>query len=158
MSDNIENVYEAPESNLSQNNSSNNKPILDFERFSAWGVFFLTFLTLGIYGVYWLVSRTQKANSLAKHQLNINLLYGYIALYVINFALSFAALPPVLSFILSLSSFVIGLVVIFTLRTSLVELINEGSNEPVKLGGIMTFFFNIIYFQYKINEAIDNQK
>ncbi|WP_024610168.1 DUF4234 domain-containing protein [Pseudoalteromonas sp. TB64] len=158
MSEGTENIYEAPESNLSQDNDSKNKPILEFERFSAWGVFFLTLITLGIYGVYWLYSRINKANTLAKNKVNKNLLYGYLAMYVINFALSFATIPPMLSIVISLTSMVLGLVVIFSLRSSFIELINEGSKEPVKLGGILTVFFNIIYFQYKINEAIDNQK
>jgi len=95
---------------------------------------------------------------LAKHKVNQNLVYGYIVLYVINFALAFTAIPEVISSIFSIITFIVGLVFIFSLRTSLQELINEGSNEPVHLSGILTFFFYAIYFQYKINEAIDNQK
>lgn len=158
MSENTSNVYEAPEANLTQTNGSSNKPILNFERFSAWGVFFLTIITIGIYGVYWLISRTNKANALATKQVSQGLIYGYLALYVVNFILSFTGAPPALSLSISLASMVVGLIYIFTLRASITELINEGSSEPVKLGGVKTFFFNIIYFQYKINEAIDRQK
>lgn len=158
MSEESANIYEAPEAELTQQNTSGNKPILNFDRFSAWGVFFLSLITLGIYSIYWLVSRTNKANALAKHQVNQNLVYGYIALYVINFAVAFTSIPEVFSSIISIITFIVGLVFIFSLRTSLKELINEGSNEPVHLSGILTFFFYAIYFQYKINEAIDNQK
>lgn len=158
MSENTSNLYEAPEANLTEVNKSGDKPILRFERFSAWGVFFLTLITFGIYGVYWLVSRTNKVNALATKKVSPAIVYGYVAVYVLNLVLSFVTVSPVLSLIISLASMVIGLVFIFTLRSSISELINEGSNEPVKLGGIKTFFFNIIYFQYKINEAIDLQK
>ncbi|MEI8642978.1 DUF4234 domain-containing protein [Pseudoalteromonas sp. Hal040] len=158
MSEESANIYEAPEAELTQQNNGGNKPILNFERFSAWGVFFLSLFTLGIYGVFWLVSRTNQANTLAKHKVSQNLVYGYIALYVINIGLAFTSIPEGLSAIVSLASFVVGIVLVFSLRTSIKELINEGSNEPVHLGGILTFFFNVIYFQYKINEAIDNQK
>ena len=158
MSEESTNVYEAPEAELTQANTSVNKPILNFERFSAWGVFFLSLITLGIYALYWLVSRANKANALAKHQVNQNLIYGYVAIYVINFVLAFTDISEVLSAVASIISLIVGLVFIFSLRTSLKELINEGSNEPVHLSGILTFFFYAIYFQYKINEAIDNQK
>ena len=158
MSEESANIYEAPEAELTQQNNGGNKPILNFDRFSAWGVFFLCLITLGIYAIYWLVSRTNKANALAKHQVNQNLVYGYIALYVINIAVAFTSIPEVFSSIISIITFIVGLVFIFSLRASLKELINEGSNEPVHLSGILTFFFYAIYFQYKINEAIDNQK
>ena len=158
MSEESANIYEAPEAELTQQNTGGNKPILNFDRFSAWGVFFLSLITLGIYAIYWLVSRTNKANALAKHQVNQNLVYGYIALYVINIAVAFTSIPEVFSSIISIITFIVGLVFIFSLRVSLKELINEGSNEPVHLSGILTFFFYAIYFQYKINEAIDNQK
>lgn len=158
MSENTSNVYEAPAANLTENNESTNKPILNFDRFSAWGVFFLAIITFGIYGVYWLISRTNKANALATKQISQGLIYGYLALYAANLILSFTEVMPVLSIIISLASIVVGLIYIFSLRASISELINEGSSEPVKLGGVMTFFFNVIYFQYKINEAIDLQK
>lgn len=158
MSEESANIYEAPEAELTQQNNGGNKPILNFDRFSAWGVFFLCLFTFGIYSVYWLVSRTNKANALAKNQVSQGLVYGYVALYIINIGLAFTSIPEGLSAIVSLASFVVGIVLVFSLRTSIKELINEGSNEPVHLGGILTFFFNVIYFQYKINEAIDNQK
>ena len=158
MSEESANIYEAPEAELTQQNTGGNKPILNFDRFSAWGVFFLSLFTLGIYSIYWLVSRANKANALAKHQVNQNLIYGYIAIYAINFVLAFTDISEVLSAMASIISLIVGLVFIFSLRTSLKELINEGSNEPVHLSGILTFFFYAIYFQYKINEAIDNQK
>lgn len=157
MSENTANLYQAPESNLNEPQSGR-KPILEFERFTAWAVFFLAIFTFGIYSAYWLVSRTKQANSLAKNQVNINLVYGYIGLVVAQLVFAFAAPESLLGSLVSLASFVVLLIVVFTLRTSLTELINEGSEEPVKLGPILTFFFNIIYFQYKINEAIDKQR
>ncbi|MBB1422726.1 DUF4234 domain-containing protein [Pseudoalteromonas sp. SG43-7] len=158
MSENTSNVYEAPAANLTKNNESGDKPVLNFDRFSAWGVFFLAVITFGIYGVYWLISRTNKANALATKQISQGLIYGYLALYVANLILSITEVLPVLSIIISLASILVGLIFIFSLRSSISELINKGSSEPVKLNGVLTFFFNIIYFQYKINEAIDQQK
>ncbi|AXV64707.1 DUF4234 domain-containing protein [Pseudoalteromonas lipolytica] len=158
MSNETSNLYQAPEATLTDANSSGNKPILNFDRFSAWGVFFLSVFTLGIYSVYWLVNRTNLANSLAKHQVSQGLIYGYVGLYAVNIILSIAGVSPELGGVVSLISFVVAIILIFSLRTSLTELINESSDEPVKLNGILTFFFNVIYFQYKINEAIDKQK
>jgi hypothetical protein len=40
----------------------------------------------------------------------------------------------------------------FSMRTSLMEYFNHEENIHLQLSGVMTFFFNIIYFQYHFNQ------
>lgn len=156
----IENVFEAPQANLTDSNPE--KPVLKMERFSAWGVFLLTVVTFGIYYPYWLINRAKKINLLSKvSKANLAMLYTYVALYIATIVMS-AIFPEdspmtIVNGVVSIVTMVPLLIGVFSMRRAVEEVINEGNQEPVHLGGILTFFFSAIYFQYKINEAIDNQ-
>ncbi len=156
-----QNAFEAPKADLSTPATSN--PILEMKRFTAWGVFGLSMITLGLYYLYWLFTRTKQINLLSKvAKVNVVALYVYIAATLISnvgqFALNQEALVgSIFTFVISIASLVAYIMTVFSARKALQEVINEGSQEAVKLGGILTFFFSAIYFQYKINEAIDNQ-
>ncbi|WP_426369516.1 DUF4234 domain-containing protein [Pseudocolwellia sp. HL-MZ7] len=156
-----QNAFEAPKADLSTPVTEN--PILEMKRFTAWGVFGLTIITFGLYYLYWLYTRMNKINSLSVvAKANLTALYAYIVISVLNNIGSFAidetqtALFMIIG-LLGIIGFVALLIAIFSTRKALSEIINKGSQEEVKLGGILTFFFSVIYFQYKINEAIDNQ-
>lgn len=156
----VENAFEAPKADLT--NTSTEKPILEMERFSAWGVFGLSIITFGIYWVYWMYTRITQLNGLSEEKkVNVNYLNAYIGLYIVNLVFSIVNSQDtaivIASGVISLVSFIVLMIVIFSARRVIEEVINKGSAEPVALGGVMTFFFQVIYFQYKINEAIDNQ-
>ena len=155
-----QNAFEAPKADLSTPATSN--PILEMKRFTAWGVFGLSMITLGLYYLYWMFTRTKQINMLSKvAKANVVALYVYIAATLISnvgqFALNTKRSRFIFTFVISLASLVAYIMTVFSARKALQEVINEGSQEEVKLGGILTFFFSAIYFQYKINEAIDNQ-
>ena len=160
-----ENAFEAPKADLSSTNTE--KPILEIERFSTWGVFFLGMFTLGIYSIYWLYSRTQTINcSAQENKVSTNLLNTYIGSIILVWVISiyggFTAAAgdsniEMVSSIITIINYIIYLVLIFAFRRAVTEVINMGTTHPVKLGGVMTFFFSVLYFQYKINEAIDEQ-
>jgi hypothetical protein len=157
MSNSEENIFAAPEAELT-NKTMQNKPVLQFQRISAWFVFFIGLITLGIYNVYWLYSRTLIANNLTKeNKVNINLLYSYVSLFSIGIVASIADIGS-LSFIVQIINLVVYIFLVFSIRRALIEIINAGSETHTHLNGILTFLFSSIYFQYKINEAIDKQK
>lgn len=162
MTDSIDNAFEAPKADLSE--ISNEQPILQFERKSAWLVFFLSLITFGIYVIYWLYTRIPVANQAinSENKVNINLLNGYIALYILSMVLTFTAGEDNTTLILigsgiSIASTVTYLVLIFSFRSTLREIINYGNSdaEYTNVNGIITFFGSAIYFQYKINQATD---
>jgi len=151
-----ENAFAAPQAELID--TADDRPVLQLEQISAWFVFFVGALTLGIYNVYWLYTRTQDANELAKeHKVKTFILHSYVSLFIINFVVTFLSMPK-LAAAIQITSFVVYLFLVFSLRDALKEIINTGNKQSVHLNGGLTFFFSSIYFQYKINEAIENQE
>lgn len=152
----MSNPYAAPNSDVvSEILESSN--IHCFTRFSAWGVFGLSIVTLGIYPIYWMVTRSKIINNNVKEPISTALINANIAIYAVNFVLSFIAEavgPQVvlLSSLISIVYMVVYLIWLFKMRSKIEEIMGKSG----ALSGIMTFFFNVLYFQYKINEAIDN--
>lgn len=53
---------------------------------------------------------------------------------------------------------VAGLMAVFGMRSSLVRYYNSVENIGLKLSGAMTFFFNILYFQYHFSRIANWKK
>lgn len=156
----VENAFEAPKAELT--NVGTDKPILEMERFSTWAVVGLTIITFGIYYLYWMYTRMNQINGLSTNAKGNKTAFTiYIGIYVVNTAISISGTEDltiaIVNLVLSLCGVVALLITVFSTRRAIIEVINKGSAEQVHLGGVMTFFFQIFYFQYKINEAIDNQ-
>ncbi len=150
------NPYEAPKSDI--NVASGNNDILKFDRFSAWGVFGLSIITLGFYPIYWLYKNSNIANSLHEQKISMPLVYTLMVLFFVTLLTGFTNNETMLiiSGIANLVYFVIYLIVLFTLRSRLQDIMDNSGGINSKLSGILTFFFNAIYLQYKINEKIDS--
>lgn len=152
-------VYKAPEADLVVDDS--NGDITNFKRFSAWGVFGLSIITIGIYGVYWLYTRTKVLNEFSEKKISPFLINSNIVLYCINML---SGLIPesqveliIAGGILSLVYVVFNLVWVFTMRARLHDVASARDRHYFSIGPILTFFFQHIYLQYKINQYIDNQ-
>ena len=69
--------------------------------------------------------------------------------------------PAVASIIVMLLNFVIivaGLIAVFSMRKSIVTYYNTVEPIGLKLSGVMTFFFSILYFQYHFSRIIKWKK
>lgn len=151
-----DNPYKTPEAYLVQ--STNDKSILEFRRFTAWGVFGLTIITFGIYPYYWMYSRAKTINSLHDDKIPMVLPISLLGVVFLSYASSFfgeSAEAIYASLAITLIYLVLYLVVLFKIRNRLQDIIDRSANKQYKLGIIMTFFFYAIYLQYKINECID---
>jgi uncharacterized membrane protein len=62
-----------------------------------------------------------------------------------------------LTTVLQLVSIVLSLVARYSLRSSLEEHYNTAEPMGLALSGVMTFFFDVIYFQYHINDIIQRK-
>jgi len=154
-----QNPYQTPEAEL--RSIGGNSRINVFKRFSAWGVFGLSVITFGIYPIYWMYSRSMVVNENFDNKINSGWLIGLIIVAILSFTSEFFLgqnqSSQILSLLITVAYMVVYLVVLFSLRNRLEEIISDsGSAFNVSIGGVMTFFFNAIYLQYKINEAIDN--
>jgi len=152
------NPYQTPNSELDVKSGSSK--ILNFTRFTAWGVFGLSIITLGLYPIYWMYTRAVRVNENCDNPISMNWLYALIAVTVIDFAFMF--IPQTqgtagAELSIRVVYFVVSLTVIFSIRNRLQDIINADVGPiGTHLSGIMTFFFSALYLQYKINEAIDS--
>jgi len=158
MSNSEVNPYEAPGADLRAGNSTD-KGITNFKRFTAWGVFGLTIITLGIYPLYWVISRALKNNSFNTEKIGTVWILGLLVGAALSFLLQIYSIvsPSIMtesSFVTAYSVvtvvyIVFYLVTLFKLRNRIRDL------SGLKVSGILTFFGSAIYLQYKTNQAID---
>lgn len=164
MSD-TQNPYAAPASNVASDSLGQNVgKVKAFKRFTTWGVIGLAIITLGIYGYYWMFSRTKVLNTLIpENKVASWLVPAVIITGVLN--LIFSILPliaPELAGTLALVSlpfsiigFVLVIVWAFKFRNRLNIISGSTKGNVFWLGPIITFFFQLYYFQYKINQMHD---
>jgi hypothetical protein len=137
----------------------------EFPRFSTWGVVGLSIVTLSLYFPYWMLTRTAILNRLLPQQAVSGAFMGLAtALYVANMGMGvvdsiYGDSDGVASVyvILNLVSTVVFLVWVFKFRNRIVELAHAIPGKRGWLGRVMTFFFQVFYFQYKLNELIDGE-
>ena len=91
-------------------------------------------------------------------------LYYYIAWAVTLVAIFFSSFMAALTHsansltvLLQFTSFVISMFARFSLRSSLEEHYNSVEPMGLTLSGVMTFFFDCIYFQYHINDIMQRK-
>lgn len=151
------NPYEAPNSDLAV--ATDDQISSNFDRFSAWWVFLLTLVTFGIYPVYWIYTRGQTVNRAQGDQIKPTWLYMSVILFALTFVVEFASPEKVELYIMvNIAYLVVYLVSLFKIRNRLQKMMSETTGSTYTLGPVLTFFFNCIYLQYKINEFIDNSK
>ena len=151
--------YASPSAELIQQ-SNDNKSILEFKRFSAWGVAGLSIITLGIYPVYWLWSRAEIINRLHDKKITKPWLIALVTTTIVSTVMSLVPSEDptflIVSSVMGLAYFVPYIVVLFRSRNNLQDIMGAENNQTYKLNGVLTFFASTIYLQYKINECIDN--
>ena len=155
MTDSQKNIYQTPSSDL---DNSIKGGVSKFKRFSAWGVFGLSLITLGIYPLYWLYSRSKVLNSFHDNVISKVLLNIFILVAILSFSTGYlsSSMPTNTVFaiadgVLILPYLILYLTVLFKFRNRLREITGD------VVGPVLTFFFSAIYLQYKINESIDSE-
>lgn len=162
------NPYLAPDADLAvESTGSSTNKIKQFARFSTWAVVGLGSITMGGYAVYWLYSRIKVLNKLLpENKISTWLPIITLATYFLNIILSFAPLAMMenpelaimvagISVLSSLIYVICFIMSIFAFRKRLNILSKSTKGDSSWLGGIKTFFFNVYYFQYKINQMHD---
>jgi len=159
MTNSTENPYQSPTADLVEHGSS--QKIFQFKRFSAWGVFGLGIITLGIYTAYWLVSRSTTTNAIHENKISPTLTSIFIGTTILSFLsglLGESDIAVAASILITLAYLVSYVMVAFKLRNRLREMMEEGSTQSSPLSGVLTFLFSAIYLQYKINQYIDTKR
>ncbi|MBV1921384.1 MAG: DUF4234 domain-containing protein [Pseudomonadales bacterium] len=150
------NIYEAPESQVLNENDANG--INNFDRFTAWGVFGLTIITFGLYPLYWLYSRANTINTFHSTKISSTTINAFLVLIALSTGASIAVefypdneILGLFNLSFSLTYFVSYIVMLFTFKNRLSEIAGKSINPA------LTFFGTAIYLQYKINQTIDEK-
>jgi GYF domain 2/Domain of unknown function (DUF4234) len=121
-----------------------------------WGiVLLLGIVTCGIFGWVWALI---EASWMKKVEASSKALTYYIialGLFALTIGLSMAPQYKPFSGLLNLAGLVMWLVAAFNMKASLEEHYNSAEPIGLQLSGVMTFFFNVYYFQYHLTRIAE---
>lgn len=116
-----------------------------------WGVvLLLAIVSFGIFGIVWIFVEAGFVKKIQPRNNAIIYLALYIGAVVIAAALSTDADTAPLAGVLQLAGIVLYLVAVFSMKSALEDYYTSVEPIGLVLSGAMTFFFNILYFQYHL--------
>jgi hypothetical protein len=117
-------------------------------------VLFIGIATFGIFVVFWAFYQASFVKKLDSKNNTSELLSAYLLCNIVGFVLGVllmtapSALLGLLRFALTLASLTLWVVATFQMRTSLETHYQKIEPIGLRLDGVMTLFFNFLYFQY----------
>jgi hypothetical protein len=121
-------------------------------------VLILSWVTCGLGGLVWSFKEALFVKKIDPSSKSVTMLIVALLAMVVQVVLYFTAMRSLsmdalqsasaITLLLNLVVIVTGLIAIFGMRSSLVRYYNSVENIGLKLSGVMTFFFSILYFQY----------
>ena len=135
----------------------------DFPRISTWWIIPLWVITLGLYPSYWLYSRVKTLNALSSTEVipkglplaGLLLNAGNVIAAFVNTAYPDLIGIPLIVIFVKLAFFIVNLVCVFSFRDELDEHPTEYSERSYHLSGLATFFLQVLYLNYKLNQRMD---
>ena len=134
-------------------------------RKSVWLMILLTIITLGIYEPYWYLTRYQRFNALSSAakftQTTILFWLGWFVVDAVFIVASFTLLQSdavrgieIICKYVNLFAGIYAIVLAFRAKRIILEHLSNMGRNDIYMSGILTFFFQVFYIQYKINRAI----
>lgn len=183
MTDTSESPYAVPQADLEVQRDPGDLSTLP--RFSTWLVLLLSIVTLGFYCLWWIFDRTRKFNSISEDKVSMRLVISYIVIVLMSVVafLSISKYAPTTTIsgfqadadiknsvnsLLILSSVVMLFWLFNTISFILLEIwafkfrnrlnsLTHSHGQKTWAGGVMTFFFTVLYMSYKINQHLDRR-
>jgi uncharacterized membrane protein len=155
--------YQPPVVDVSPPDVRSADSIQVFEKFSTWYVLGLALITMGLYNVYWLFSRSRRLNRL-KYIEPVS--EGYMQVTTVAFILSYpvsiaevymADYPEFLIFsqVFWVATMIMVLVWGLMFRNRLNTFLERSSTKTSLLSPVLTFFFQVIYLSFKVNQNLE---
>ena len=124
-----------------------------------WGVLLaLEIVTCGLFGAVWLLVQAVWARKVQPNAKALTYLIVAFSLSFVGGGMSTVHDVAPIGRLLQFGGWIMSLVGIFSLRSSIEEHFNSAEPIGLRLSGVMTFFFNAIYFQYHFNEIAQAKK
>jgi uncharacterized membrane protein len=155
--------YQPPTVDVSPPDVRSANTIQVFEKFSTWYVLGLTFITLGLYSVYWLFSRSRRLNKL-KYIEPVSETYMQVtaAAWVLSYPVGIGEIYMqdnasylLFSRGLEIATAMMILVWAFMFRNRLNTFLEHCSVKTSRLSPVLTFFFNVLYLSFKVNQNLE---
>jgi len=132
---------------------------------SIWLMFFLTIITIGIYMPYWYLTRHQRFNALSSSaEFTQATIVLWLLWFIVDTVLIVVSIVTpqsetvqsleVIESILNLMAAIFGVWLAFRAKKILLEHLAVIGRNDTTMSGILTFFFQNLYIQYKINRLI----
>lgn len=159
--------YSAPNSDLSTA-TYGPEGIYELPRFSAWGVFFLSIVTVGFYYYYWLYRRTLIINRVCDHKISMilpHIILVYIVVSAIyafysGYSIAYSSYePPLYQYLQPANYFCtfLSYIWLFAIRNRIHYMCILEKTNVFWIGRFFTVIGSNIYLQYKINQMIDHR-
>jgi len=121
-------------------------------------VLILSWFTMGLVGLFWAFKQANfvklidpASNAVKMLMVALGGMVVQVLLYIVAMAsrsMTLMAMMGVIMMLLNAVILVAGLMAVFGMRRSMVNYYNSTEPMGLKLSGVMTFFFSILYFQY----------
>lgn len=126
-----------------------------------WGiVVLLSVLTCGLFGSVWLIVQAIWVKKVQPSSTSVVTLCVSYALFFAAGALG--AFPEesvkTIGLIANLGGLVLSIFACFSMRSSIEDHFNAAERLGLQLSGIMTFFFNVYYFQYHFTRIAESKR
>jgi hypothetical protein len=126
-----------------------------------WGIaLVLEIVTCGLFGWAWIIVQALWVRKVLPASKGLYYVIVAVALFLCAAALSVGhgISEPGVGGVVNLVAVVFWLIGIFSLRSSIEDHFNSAEPIGLQLSGVMTFFFNVIYFQYHFTEISQMKK
>jgi hypothetical protein len=111
-------------------------------------------LTSGLFGMIWSLVQANWIRKIDRQSKAMIFLIPSFALNILGQGINFSGEAPLLALLVLLAAAIAVWVGLFDMRGSMVRHYNSVENIGLKLSGVMTFFFGIVYFQYHLNKIL----
>lgn len=118
-----------------------------------WGIVLaLELVTCGLFGWAWIIVEAAWVRKVQPQSKGMTYVVIAVALFVVATMMNVTHEVRSLGAGINLVAVVFWLMGIFSMRSSIEEHFNSAEPIGLRLSGVMTFFFNVIYFQYHFTE------
>jgi len=124
-----------------------------------WGVLLLGMIvTAGLFGTIWAFVQANWVRKIDQQSKAMVFLIIGVVLNLLGQGINVSREAPLLALLVLVGSLVCLYVAVFGMRASMLRYYNSVERIGLKLSGVMTFFFGIVYFQYHLHRILKAQR
>lgn len=124
-----------------------------------WGIVLaLQIVTCGLFGLAWIIVQAVWLRRVQPNSKSILYVTTAVALFLLSGVFSASRETKDIAGVVQIVGVIVWLIGVFSMKASIEEHFNTAEPIGLRLSGVMTFFFNFIYFQYHFTEIAQLKK